>query len=66
MEEFSEEFLKNKNKQKKKTRSKSTIQKTDFSKLGKDTTEKKKIMKIFVYKTNMGIVTRIQKKMPAH
>ena len=29
------------------------MQKTDLSKLGKDTTEKKKIMKIFVYKTNM-------------
>ena len=37
------------------------MQKTDFSKLGKDTTEKR-IMKILVYKTNRGTVTRIQKK----
>jgi len=59
VEEFSEEFLKIK--KKKNPGSKSTMQKTDFSKLGKDTTEKR-IMKILVYKTNRVIVTRIQKK----
>ena len=54
-----------KKKKKKKQKQKHYAKKRLF-KTRKGHHRKKKIMKIFVDKTNMGIVTRIQKKMPAN
>ena len=58
-------LVKNFLKKKKKKEAKALYKKPTFQNQER-TPQKKKIMKIFVYKTNMGIVTRIQKKMPAN